>query len=564
MSTGHPASRPKPRRPHPNADSEPRNNRRRNHVAISLGARLYRDLPEFQQHQAPRPRRASAPRRPRLHLHGMRFINVNYKFVVDHRKRYRAQQLDPNVPVDTADVLRIIVPKGNACPICLLDDLVAPRMITLCGHILCLTCLLLLLDAEVPRHKKHESKAIVEKYNDCPLCGSIIRCTDVKPVQVDNVDERFEVPRVNADVVLTLMLRAHDSIVPLPRHLADYRPALDLFPWAGQTSPDLSQYLRFFKGDFAYLVALYEREKEQIRAACERDRALYGDDGKLCALALQNIDADVARWAEKLRDDVPAPADTPESTAPCYYYYQTGFKSSTTYVVSPLDMKVLRSSYNGDYTQLPFSVIAKVENIHYEELTAETAATKYKYLLHLPLGTSLGFLELNWLHNEYISAQTWHTFKDDLQKRSKLSARKLRKEEQDRRRAMNGDERRAREYIHRENNGLAHDDYDDSWAPSLGSLTITDYRDLPVLSSEPATQSSANNSGDNSDDPVTKKSVWGTQIPKSELQSAEVDESDWDAEEMIRKAKEEIEKQEGGKKKKKKKLVLLSSGSWAS
>ena len=52
----------------------------------------------------------------------MSFINVNYKFVVDYRNDYKAQQLDPNVPIDTKDILRIVVPKGNSCPICLSDE----------------------------------------------------------------------------------------------------------------------------------------------------------------------------------------------------------------------------------------------------------------------------------------------------------------------------------------------------------------------------------------------------------------------------------------------------------
>lgn len=544
---------------------------RKNQISINhlLEFSLYRDLPEYQQHRPPR-RNSVKVRRNKLYLHGMRFINVNYKFVVDYRKPFKAQQLDPNVPIDTGDVLRIIVPKGNACPICLSDDLVAPRMITLCGHILCLTCLLSLLDSEVPVHKKRESSVIVEKYNDCPLCGSIIRKHDVKPVQVDSVDERFEVPRIGDDVVLTLMLRWSDKIVPIPRHLEAYAGAVELFPWANQTSPDLSQYSRFFKGDLSYLVSMYELEKEQIRAAYEHDKELYNDDGKLCTLALQNINEDIAHWSEKFAAAEPEhqqAMDVHSATASPYYYYETGFKSSTTYVISPLDMKLLRASYNQDYAQLPYSVIAKVENIRYEELSAETASTKYKYLSHLPLGTSLGFLELNWQNNEYITHETWANYKIDLQKRSKASSRKLQKEEKDRRRALNDGERRVREYIERENNGDGGPYDKQSWmhAASLGSLTINDYRDMPALSTEVQTQSSA--SAENSDGDGVKKSVWGTSIPRSEVQSLDYEEADdWDAEEMIRKAKEEIEKQEGsGKKgKKKKKLILLSSGSaWA-
>lgn len=555
---------------------------RKNQISINhlLEFLLYRDLPEY-QHQQHRPRRNSGNnarnRRPRLHLHGMRFINVNYKFVVDYRKSYRTQQLDPNVPVDTDDILQILVPRGNACPICLSDDLVAPRMITSCGHILCLTCLLSLLESEVPIHKKQESKVIVEKYRDCPLCGSIIRKHDVKPVQIDNVDERFEVPKINDEVVLTLMTRKSDKIIPLPSHLEYYGDAIDVFPWASQQEPSLWEYLRFFKGDLSYIVAMYEKEKKDILAAYELDKELYQDDGKFVKLALSNIDEDISKWSLKFSEDAPAPRiEERGNSSPVshtLYYYQSGFKSSTTYVLSPLDMKVLKSSYNQNYSQLPSSVIARVENIRFEELTAETATTKYKFLSHLPQGTSVGFMECNWKNNEFITQETWESFKVDLEKRSKQSLKRLKTEEKNRRRAINQEEKRAREFIERENNGTNYEyhgsSYDHEWMPSasFGSLTISDHREMPVLSSGNPQSSTSDHSSD--EQHAMQKTVWGTHIPKSEIKNIDEEEGqDWDAEEMIRRAREEMEKSEAekgpGKKKKKKKIILLSSGSaWA-
>lgn len=506
----------------------------------------------------------------------MRFINVNYKFVVDHRKSYKPQQIDPNIPVDTQDILRIIVPKGNACPICLSEELVAPRMVTSCGHILCLTCLLSLLESEVPTNMKKESKVIVEKYNDCPLCGSIIRKRDVKPVQIDNVDERFEIPKIGDEVVLTLMSRTADSVVPIPRWV-DGSVSRDTFPWANQSEPDLSQFLRFFNGDFSYLSHMYEQEKQDLLQALKHDQETYHDDGKFYKLALKSIENDLLEWAIKFASEFENLSDATQSTVlvevhqPTFYYYQTGFKSSSTYVLSPLDMKVLKTSFNQDYTQLPFSVIAKVENIKFEELDSESAATKYKYLLHLPLGTSIGFLECNWQNNEYISKEVWETFKPTLQKRTKTSSKKFKKEELDRRMAINEEERRAREYIERENNGDTRT-YDHHYDPEswmrlalFGSLTISDHRELPALSGDSHVTSASENSTDVTEGenaPKLEKSVWGLQIPKSELRNDE-EEDAWDAEEMIRKAREEIARHEaenpGGKKKKKKKFILLSS-----
>lgn len=543
-------------------------NLRKNQISINhlLDFQLYRDLPEFQKLQRPKPRRRSSngPRKQHLFLHGMRFINVNYKFVVDYRKNYNVQQIDPNVPVDTDDILRIIVPKGNACPICLSEDLTAPRMITSCGHILCLPCLLSLLESEVPTLMKKESKVIVEKYRDCPLCGSIIRQKDVKPVKIDNVDERFEVPKIKDEVVLTLMSRQPHRVFPLPRYFEQLLDSIDTFPWAAQQDPDLSQYLRFFKGDLAYLVSMYEAEKDQIKAAYEQEKELYQDDGKFTRMALKNIDDDLALWSSKFAEDLPDNAKAHQAIKPhgpgaSFYYYQTGFKSSTVYVLSPLDIKVLKSSYNNDYAQLPSSLIAEVENIRYEELSAETAFTKYKYLLHLPQGTTIGFMECKWQNNEYISKETWNTFKADLTRRSKQSSKKFHLEESKRRRALNDEERRTREFFNRENNPPEEHD----WMPpaNFGSLSISDYRDLPSLSAESQEVESSQEEPEHEARRL-QKTVWGTSIPQSELRSVEGEES-WDAEEMIRKAREEMERQEandtGKKKKKKKKLILLSS-----
>lgn len=556
-------------------------NSRKNQISINhlLDFQLYRDLPEYQKLQRPRQRRRSSgydnkPRKQNLFLHGMRFINVNYKFVLDYRKNYNVQQIDPNVPVDTDDILRIIVPKGNACPICLSEDLTAPRMITSCGHILCLTCLLSLLESEVPALMKKESKVIVEKYRDCPLCGSIIRQKDVKPVQIDNVDERFEVPKIKDEVVLTLMSRQPHRVFPLPRHFEELQETIDTFPWAAQTDPDLSQYLRFFKGDLSYLVSMYEAEKEQIKRAYDEEKELYHDDGKFTRMALKNIDDDLALWSTKFASDLPEVAKAHQANklqgaGATFFYYQTGFKSSTVYVLSPLDIKVLKSSYNNDYALLPSSLIAQVENIRYEELSAETALTKYKYLLHLPQGTTIGFLECKWQNNEYITKETWNTFKADLTKRSKQSSKKFHSEESKRRRALNDEERRTREFFDRENNG--HHEQEHDWMPpaNFGSLSISDYRDLPALSAESHTEEVDASLDEpelqESREAQMQRTVWGTSIPKSELQSIEGEDDGWDAEEMIRKAREEMEKHEangtanGKKKKKKKKLILLSS-----
>lgn len=366
-------------------------------------------------------------------------------------------------------------------------------------------------------------------------------------------------------------------------------------------------------GDLQYLIDMYEMEKLLILAQYEQEKELYGDDGKYFKLAISNIDKDIEEWKKNFEMDHPLPSTKQlqrqsngkqntelQPGSNTFFYYQTGFNASSTYVLSPLDMKVLKHSYNEDYHNLPSSIVAKVENIRYEEFNAELALTKYKYLSHLPFGTSIGFLECDWSNNKFIQEETWEMFKGDLIQRSKKSNRKFKREEMNRRRALNNEEMKNREFYERENNNGVltnnhnsysqhySDYYDDSsnggsfssMTRNIGNLSVLDYRDLPVLSSDNAVPSlvegttesgtidtMSGTSDEISGSPKYQTTIWGTKIPKADpvLNPQPQDsEDDWDAEEMIRRAKEEMDRQEsetgGSKKKKKKKKILLSSG----
>lgn len=467
----------------------------------------------------------------------MAYVNVHYKFVVDHTKDYKAQELDPNVPLDPADIVRIIAPYGNACPICLSDEPVAPRMIVLCGHILCLKCLLSLLDSEVPKAKKKESDVIVEKYRECPLCLLIIRKNEIKPVLVENVDERLETPKVGEQTVLTLMSRPVHSVLALPQHLSHWHEIKTGFPWVDEE--DFSQYSRIFQGDLKYLLTMYELEKECIKKVYDEEHALYGETDKFMKMAIANIDSEIAEWSQKMPPQPRKAAAGMISVENKYYYYQTGFNSSAVYVMALLDAKVLKTCYHS-YSQLPLSIVAKIENIRYEELTTETALSKYKYLSHLPAGTQVGFLECDWSGNEYVNKETWAMFKEELTRRSRNSQRKVRKEERDRIRAQNEEEARTRDFYEREN-GLVVEEHPTS---SFSNLTLADYTELPALED-------LRNESSGPDTAYTT-TVWGTKIPKAE-EPLLGDEDSWDTEEMIRRAKEEMKRLDG---KKKKKVVL--------
>ncbi|KAI5952068.1 hypothetical protein CANMA_005147 [Candida margitis] len=585
-------------------------NSRKNQISINhlLDFQSYRDTEEYamnQQRDRARRRSSSHKRNQpaKVQLSGMKYINVNFKFVVDSRLDYKVQQLDPNVPIDVTNIMSIIAPKAS-CPICLTDDIIAPRMIVSCGHIICLKCVLSLLEHEVPKAKKRESAAIVEKYRECPLCFSIIRKHQLKPAILQHIDEQFEVPKVREDVVLTLMMRDSHKILSLPKAIAVSNHITD-FPDVNQT--DLASYSRVFKGDYNYMISMYETEKAQIVANYEEEKELYGDDSALVQQALSHIDQEVADWTSRLattlekdhkhviHDDV-GPSSLPLHQT--FYYYETGFNAGCTYVLSPLDMKVLKATYS-NYENLPTSIVAKIENIRYEELSQETSITKYKYLSHLPVGTQIGFLECDWNHNEYVSQPVWDQFKNDLIKRSKNSSKRFLREERNRKRAESEEEFRLRQF-YMEENGLTSDDLASgagSFSSNFGianqfaSLSINGGGTMPPLSDNPLSTESdyENNTNDNelenehadgnddNDNDSYTTTVWGTRIKKSKDVNnippiaIEDEWDDWDADELIRKAREENNENDGAsegtgsggaghsKKKKKKKLVLMSS-----
>ncbi|KAK6465865.1 putative DNA-3-methyladenine glycosidase II [Scheffersomyces coipomensis] len=543
-------------------------------------------------------------------LKGMTFINVNYKFVVDYTQDYNTQALDPNIPVNVKDIIRIIVPQGNSCPICLSDEIIAPRMLSSCGHIVCLKCLLSLLDSEVPEAKKKQSSAIVEKYKECPLCSSIIRQEQIKPVLISNIDGRFETPKIHNEVVLTLMSRPSNRLIPLPKNLQQYHEIIGNFPWINNDSDiECNKYGRIFKGNFQYLLDIFESEKVQIHFNYEEEKSLYNESYKYVQMSLDNIDKDIEKWSNYFKDtsSTPSPSinNNDNSTdVRRFYYYQTGFDTNATYVLSPLDIKVLKACYDDNYENLPSSIVGKIENIKFEELTEETSISKYKYLSHLPIGTQLGFLECDWRGK--LSESAWLTYKDELNRRSHLSNKKFKREERNKRRAINQEEIKNRNFFITENSTSPNHSHNEDLDYGIGSLSINDNRRniyLPVLEHESNSEAGGDDEfEDHNDDSISNGSpnltaatttmadtndntqyettVWGTKIPKRNDNNDTSNEYDgdydgyeddgWDAEEMIRKAREEMQRQEElesqagsnkSKKKKKKKLILLSSNS---
>ncbi|KAH3683863.1 hypothetical protein WICPIJ_005162 [Wickerhamomyces pijperi] len=517
------------------------------------------------QSSAPvRRRRRSSNNDDKIHLTGAAFINANYRFVVDYRHDYRGQTLDPNLGLDNLSILRVIVPKGHNCPICLTDEIVAPRMIS-CGHIFCNTCLLSFLDSETIK-KKDEFK----RFKDCPLCAESVKSDEILPVVINQTDERFETPQIGHDVIMKLMAKPIDNILPIPHSLNLNHSKIGSLPWYCDT--ELYPYSRLMKGGLKFLVNAFEEDKAAILKQYEEDLALYNDDGKYVNKAVREIDHDLASVKKSFNDDYNEPNELLNSInnlsisknesglndGNCYFFYQTCFHSTTRYFLSSFDVKILMATY-GSYSNFPTTLLLKVDNISYGHMVTEQTLKRYKYFNHLPMGTEFAFIEVDW--TDLITPEVYQQFAKELAERKKKLLNKTKREDRDKKRFENEQELKAAEFYRNENNGWGYYDY-----ATDHTIAIDDEESTPALSGRPPT-ADANLDGAESTTtaPVVESvsTVWGTSIPKSQItQDDYIDGGDdWDADELIRQSRESLQSTGGGKKKKKgkKRLIVLSS-----
>lgn len=518
-------------------------------LQISLGYQLYED--EHRQHHQPKKPLQRSRRRldDKVVLSGLAYINAHNQFIVDPTADLRMAAFDANVPPEKLLIIRVVrSDSGVTCPICLGDEVVAPRMIALCGHIMCLKCLLSLLDSEVPAAKKREAKLIVEKYRECPLCSCIIRKTDVLPVVLTN--SAHATPSPDQKCHLQLMNRPHNRVVAIPAEYSAVHEIQVDFPTAN-SEPDLSLFLRIVKGTLDQLYDFYAVEKEHLLANHAVERELYKESDKYLNQAISHIEEEINHWTQTWGTQAaPKTRLIHEPPAPSFKFYQAGPSvGGTVYVLAQLDIKVLKTAC-GHYDNFPSELTTKIENILYDELTQEKALGKYKYLAHLPAGTQIGFMECNWRNNPVILPEVWAMFEQELTKRLKKASSKRTRDERNRKKALAWEEQRTREFYHRENTHPSEiEEYEPTGGLGFGSLLIRDFAgvtELPELSPQAAEV----------DESRYKKLVWGTTVLKLE----EDDQDELEAAEMIRKAKEEmarLQQMKGGKKKKR--IVLAST-----
>ncbi|AAS52797.2 AER113Wp [Eremothecium gossypii ATCC 10895] len=479
-----------------------------------------------------------------VHLQGEAYVNASYRFLVDPRADCAAQTVDPNVPLPADSIRRVVAPRGQACPICLAEEVVAPRMAP-CGHILCMTCMLQFFAAETGREVARAPGAYVRRPpKECPLCGSIVRKERCMPVLLADDAEAAREPVAGQEVELQLMCRPRGSLLALPVRLGVDPAAVGPFPPAGDET--LAQYCRVLTCDASYARQLYMRDIEAIQTQCEIDRALYNDGGAFVAPAIAEIEERIAQCA----DDEPSLPDLerlslaalPEyDDSNAYFFYQTAFAAVTRYFLSPLDVRLLRETF-GAYAHLPPVLRVRIEHVHRGSVVTDATVQRHRYFGHLPTGCELAFLDVDWRGHPAVPHAVFQHFAADLAtRRRQLRVRQLR-EDKLKKRYEEQLEREQSDFYQRENGSLPQL----SAPPRPAAATfqsLVDPTDSPADHIEPTRLQST---------------VWGTKILLSEQDPSPEDAA---FEQMLLQLSEEHTRPVSGKRNKNKKslVTLLSS-----
>ncbi|KNC96707.1 uncharacterized protein SPPG_07919 [Spizellomyces punctatus DAOM BR117] len=187
-----------------------------------------------------------------------RFVNANFRFVMDEKGDYTVNMMDPDIVVDWKDIVQAVVPIHNkkppSCPICLSTP-IAPKA-TKCGHVYCWPCI---------THYLHLGE---KKWRKCPICYDAIYAKDLKPAKFAITQEVGKAtPGKPAQVSMLLMKRAVNSTIALPR--------LAYHTWsnAGTNAPpsianaNAVPFAKLLLSSPEYLqIEILERERDELKA----------------------------------------------------------------------------------------------------------------------------------------------------------------------------------------------------------------------------------------------------------------------------------------------------------
>ncbi|KAF7347360.1 RING finger domain protein [Mycena venus] len=254
-----------------------------------------------------------------------RFVNAQYRFVMNPNGDYTVHFADPDIFFQWQDILQVIIPRSSAlasaaasgertgqdeghttCPICLSPP-TAPRM-TKCGHVFCFPCIL------------HYFNTSENKWARCPICFDSVNEKQLKsvkwfdgPLHVEEdtdgppvagssssgsvLDTVFETaPRAGSTMRMRLMQRPQITTLALPRSHTWPSDLLPPHQAPFHFLPDVFDYAKFMLATPSYLVTDLTQDLNEL--ASER-RILSGMTDDLSVLFIDAADAKVRHQIEK-------------------------------------------------------------------------------------------------------------------------------------------------------------------------------------------------------------------------------------------------------------------------
>ncbi|KAH9044284.1 hypothetical protein EDB85DRAFT_1908430 [Lactarius pseudohatsudake] len=492
----------------------------------SLNHLLNFSLPPRQSHQV-----QSLPRRSRRHgtTHGVwnkeRFVNAQYRFVMNPLGDYTVHFADPDIFFQWQDILQVIIPRSSAlaaaaagggnnssheeghitCPICLSPP-TAPRM-TKCGHVFCFQCILHYLGtSENP------------KWARCPICFDSVNEKQLKSVHWftpshsddDNDDgthprpssssvsadiDPIETPKPGSTLRMRLMQRPQITTLALPRSHTWPSDLLPPHQAPFHFLPDVYTYAKFMLRLNAQIAKATALDSDVLRAAV--DHSLQMERNLMTNAAFQAKrkqerenaptpePSDIpAHFLSTQAHHPPSPSPTPTSRGPksrknlnppppstsAYYYYQAA--SGQPIFLHPLDIKIL-SAHFGAYAAFPDSIAVRVEAATEGSVDADLRR-RCKHLAHIPEGADVVFVEADL--EGVVGTEGLRAFE------GAIKARRARRREKDRRdeKARTRAEEREREKLSATSTSAA------AWSSGAGTTDSLSWAELERDTASPA------------------------------------------------------------------------------
>ncbi|KAL6304792.1 hypothetical protein BKA93DRAFT_781536 [Sparassis latifolia] len=298
----------------------------------SLNHLLNFTLPPRQSHQA-----QSLPRRNRktgTHQgvwNKERFVNAQYRFVMNPHGDYTVHFADPDIFFQWHDILQVIIPRTSAmasaagpgdqtvqeegvttCPICLSPP-TAPRM-TKCGHVFCFPCILHYLNtSDNPKWVRcpicfdsvNERQLKSVKWFDTPL----VEDTEEPPAEASSSASAMDngliaTPHPGSSLRMRLIQRPQITTLALPRSQTWPSDLLPPHQAPFHFLPDVLTFAKFMLATPAYLIADLTKDLDEL--GTERRMLLsMGDD-----LSVSFVDAAEAKLRQQI--EKAAALETPQ------------------------------------------------------------------------------------------------------------------------------------------------------------------------------------------------------------------------------------------------------------